>query len=211
MAKRYGVTRDGGTVVSVEVDGVSYTRAEDVPDPADREQVRRLLAGQAPAPPAATPFPVEKVVAGVFAAVSAVLFLVAVLTGVATSNALAREERADGRVVDLTARTVEVPRDAGDPDRRRGGIDREFFYPVVEFALPDGTRKTVQTAEGSWPPAYEKGQAVSVLYDRDNPLAARIASPSGALLRWTWTLITGGLGVAFAAATALIYRAFIRR
>jgi hypothetical protein len=154
---------------------------------------------------------VERVVAGVFAAVSAVLLLGAALTGVGTYRSLAREVRVEGRVVDLTARTVEVPRDANDPGRNRGGIDREFFYPVVEFALPDGTRKTVQTADGSWPPAYEKGQGVSVLYDRDNPLDARIASPSGALLRWTWTLITGVLGVAFAAAAALIYRVFIRK
>jgi hypothetical protein len=147
----------------------------------------------------------------VVAAVAATLLLVAVLTGVITSRSLAREVRAEGRVVDLTARTVEVPRDANDPDRGRGGIDREFFYPVVAFDLPDGTRKTVQTAEGSWPPAYEKGQAVSVLYDRDNPLDAQIASSSGTLLRWTWTLITGVLGLAFAAAAALIYRAFIRK
>jgi hypothetical protein len=209
MAKRFGVTLDGGKVVSVEVDGVSYTRAEDVPDPADRETVRKLLAGEEREAPTATPFPVEKVVAGVFAAAAAVLLVVAVLTGISTAKALGREVRTEGRVVDMTARTVEVPRDTND--RKRGGVEREFYYPVVEFDLPDGTRKTVQTADGSWPPAYETGQAVTVLYDRDNPLDARIASPSGTLQRWTWTLITGALGLAFGAATALVHRVFIRR
>ena len=155
--------------------------------------------------PAVTPFPVEKVVAWAFAGVAAVLLLVATLTGIAAARHTAREVQVGGRVVSLTPRTVSVPRDADDPDRDRGRIDREFFYPVVEFALPDGTTKTVQTAEGSWPPAYEAGQAVAVRYDRDNPLDARIASPGGTLLRWTWTLITAPLGLVFAAVSGLIF------
>ena len=213
MAKRYAVNLEGEKVVSVEVDGVEYTRADDVPDPDDRATVRQLLAGGPPEPesPTVRPFPVEKVVAGVFAALAAVMLLVAALTGISTARAVAREERAPGRVVDLVARTVEVPRDTSDPDRNQGGIDREFFYPVVEFELPDGTRKTVQTDEGSWPPAYEKGEAVTVLYDRERPIDARIDTATGTMFMWAWTLITGVLGVAFAAATVLVYRVFIRR
>jgi hypothetical protein len=176
----------------------------------DHEPAAGSFDGEPPAPPV-TPFPVEKVVAGVFAGVAVILLTVAVLTGVSTARHQAREVQAAGRVVDLTPRTVTVPRDTNDPDRRRGGIDREYFYPVVEFDLPDGTRKTVQTAEGSWPPAYEKGQAVTVLYDRDRPIDARIASSSGTLLRWTWTLVTGTLGVVFAAVTVLIGLVFLRR
>lgn len=154
----------------------------------------------------ARPHPVERVVVGVFTLVSAALLIVAVLTGLNTARRLAREVKTDGRVVDMTRRVVEVPRDANAPDRRPGVIDRELFFPVVEFTLPDGTRKTVQTAEGAWPPAYETGQAVVVLYDRDHPLDARIASPAGTLLGWTWTLITGALGFAFATAAALARR-----
>lgn len=161
--------------------------------------------------PAVTPFPVEKVVAWTFAGVAAVLLLVATLTGISAARHTAREVQVGGRVVALTPRTVSVPRDADDPDRDRGRIDREFFYPVVEFALPDGTTKTVQTAEGSWPPAYEPGQAVAVRYDRDNPLDARIASPGGTVLRWTWTLITAPLGLVFAAVSGLIFWAFARK
>jgi hypothetical protein len=153
-------------------------------------------------------FPVEKVVFGVFAGVAVLMLVVAAATGYATARALAREQTAAGRVVELTPRTVSVPVETDDPNRKRY-VDREYFYPVVEFDLPDGTRKRVQTAEGSWPPAYEAGQAVTVRYDRENPLVARIES--GSLLHWTWTLITGGLGLAFTVATAIIYRVFIRR
>lgn len=212
MGKTYKVHEDGGRVVGVEVDGVWYATPDDIPDPVDRERVR-LLIGEPPAAveaPTRSPFPIERVVAGVFAAVAAVLLAVAVVTGVSTGRAIAREQVAPGRVADLVARTAEVPRESTGRNGRRETVLQEFFYPVVEFELPDGTRKTVQTSEGSWPPAYEKGEAVTVRYDPDKPTRARIASSAGNLLMWVWTLITGVLGLAFAAATALIYRAFIR-
>jgi hypothetical protein len=84
---------------------------------------------------------------------------------------------------------------------RRDGAGKEFYYPVVEFSLPDETRQTVQLTAGSWPVGYEIGQAVTVAYDSRQPSSARIQSLSNTVGRWTLTLITGILGLAFVAAT----------
>jgi len=50
------------------------------------------------------------------------------------------------------------------------------------------------------PRAYEEGEPVMVLYDPQRPLTARIKSSVGSASLWTWTIITGVLGVAFAIA-----------
>jgi hypothetical protein len=73
----------------------------------------------------------------------------------------------------------------------------------VAFALADGSRRTVQMAEGSWPPAYAVGDPVTVLYDPAKPLEARVKSTSGTASLWIWTMVTGILAVAFALATLL--------
>ena len=49
-----------------------------------------------------------------------------------------------------------------------------FYFPVVEFPLPDGTRQTVQMDEGSSTMDYEPGQSVTVRYLPDQPEEARI-------------------------------------
>lgn len=199
MSKQYVIHIAGEHVDMIEVNGVDRVQTADA-TPVTEHMMQHSLP---------SPIPVERVVATVFAGVSVVLLIVAVVSGVLTARHQAREVRVAGHVVSMTPRTVEVPRDSSDADRRRGGIDREYFYPVVEFVLPDGTKKQVQTAEGSWPPAYETGQAVTVLYDGNHPLDARIESAGGTLLHWTWTLITGALGLAFATTTVLIRKAFL--
>lgn len=176
-------------------------------DDPDVEVVVNEALAAVPAPP---PFPVEKVVFGIFAGVAVLLLGVAAATGVSTANTIARERETPGRVVELTARTVTESVETSDPHRKRT-VDREYFYPVVEFDTPDGAHKRVQTVEGSWPPAYEVGDAVTVRYDPDRPTGARIASGSGAVLMWVWTIVTGALGLAFGAAAVLVYLVFLRR
>ena len=88
-----------------------------------------------------------------------------------------------------------------DLEVRRDQNGNEFYYPVVEFSLPDDSLTRVTSSEGSWPPAYEKGALVTVRYDPGPPLAARISSLSGNIGQWTVTIITGVLGLAFAGAT----------
>jgi hypothetical protein len=74
---------------------------------------------------------------------------------------------------------------------------------VVEFSPAGGSPKIVQMPEGSWPPAYEIGDPVTVLYDPQQPLNARVKSTSGTVSLWIWTMVTGILAAAFIGATFL--------
>jgi hypothetical protein len=74
----------------------------------------------------------------------------------------------------------------------------------VEFSLPDGTSKTVQLSEGSWPPAYEKGEDVTILYDPEKPIHARIQSTASNIMKWLVPGITGVLGVSFLIAAVAV-------
>ena len=192
MKKKYTVHWDDDQVASVEIDGVRYENPHDIPDERDRARVKRLLAG-APEPeaPRATGGPSAfRYIFLVFPAVAVLMLVIAVLTGVATARAQAREESAPGVVVDVVA--------------RQASNGQEYYYPVVEFALPDAGVRTVQLGEGSWPPAYEGGEHVTVLYNPERPLEARIKSAGGTLTLWTWTIVTGILAVAFGLASLFV-------
>jgi hypothetical protein len=64
----------------------------------------------------------------------------------------------------------------------------------------------VQLSEGSWPPEYELGQPVTILYDREHPLDARIKSVSSTILKWILPGITGIVGAVFLGVTLLVKR-----
>jgi len=55
------------------------------------------------------------------------------------------------------------------------GTESGAYYPVVEFTVAED-RVRFQDGVGSLPPDYEEGEAVEVLYERDNPREARIRS-----------------------------------
>ncbi len=131
---------------------------------------------------------------GIFLGVAVLMLVIATITGISTARTLAREASTQGYVTSLVTRT--------DAD---GGL---FYYPVVRFVLPDGSRQTVQTTAGSWPPAHKVDEAVTIAYDPEHPDQARIASLAGALNQWIVTLVTGILGVAFLLATLLAHRMF---
>lgn len=211
MAKKYSVNMENGEVVSVEVDGVIYASPDQIPDPEDREKILQLMSGstedsfeaefdkewedfdkrfkEVEKQPAK--FPIA--IVGIFLFVAVIMLAVAVISAVSTSRAVAKEQNAPGQVVDMTVR------------KSQGGYDsqgtyqapQDYYYPVVEFSLPDGTRKTVQLSEGSWPPAYEIGEQVTVLYDPGKPINARIQSTSSNIMMWLLPGITGTLGVVF--------------
>ena len=125
----------------------------------------------------------------VFIGVAVLMCIIAVLTGVSTWRGLSREVEAPGQVVEMAT--------------RRDEQGNEFYYPVVKFSPAGGSPKTVQMPEGSWPPAYEIGDPVTVLYDPQQPLNARVKSTSGTFSLWIWTMVTGILAVAFIGATLL--------
>jgi hypothetical protein len=190
MGKKYSINWENEVVVSVEVDGVQYASPDQIPDPEDRARVMLLMSGEPDMDfslAASEPSALSKYIFLVFLAVAVLMLTISAITAVSTGRNLSREKSAPGVVVDLVT--------------RKDSAGQEFSYPVVEFTLPNGSQKTVQLSEGYWPPAYEKGEPVTVLYDPQRPLTARIKSSSGTISRWTWSIITGVLGVAFAAAT----------
>lgn len=192
MEKTYSIQWKDDEVVSFEVDGVQYASLDEVPDEADRDKLLGLMAGkdefeiETPAEPSIN---LGLIVLTVFIGVAVLMCVISVLTGVSAWRKISREVEAPGRVVEMVT--------------RRDEQGNEFYYPVVAFALADGSRRTVQMAEGSWPPAYAVGDEVTVLYDPEKPLEARMKSTSGTVSLWIWTLVSGILAAAFILATLL--------
>jgi hypothetical protein len=93
-----------------------------------------------------------------FALAGLVLLALALLTGIKTATFLQRAVRAPGEVVDLYQR----------PSR-----NGSTYAPVVEFTH-DGERSRFTTSYGSYPPQFNRGQRVEVLYDPGNVNDARI-------------------------------------
>lgn len=214
--KKYSIHWEDDEIVSIEVDGVRYAKPEDISDPEDRAQVERLMARAAepePDPDFDQEFgpefdrrlaeaageaqrataSVPKIVGGIFLAVAVLLLGIAALLTANTAAALDREASAPGRVVEVVA--------------RRDEAGRTFYYPVVEFILPDKGRQTIRLSEGSSPPAHTPGEAVTIRYDPARPNAsARIDSPGDAALQWLGAGITGFVGLVFLVAALLVLR-----
>lgn len=69
-----------------------------------------------------------------------------------------------------------------------------LFAPVVRFETLAGTSVEFESSLRSNPPAYRKGQSVSVLYDPDEPRSAAIR---GFFSLWLMPLILGFIGTIF--------------
>lgn len=206
MPKKYSLNVENDEVVSVEVDGVRYERPDQIPDPEDRAQIERLMSrprGESPDDALDEEFGEEfdkqfeedelearrqagraaRWLIAIFAGVSILMLAIAAFSGWNTTRGLGRQMSADGRVLELTL--------------RRDNSGREFYYPVVEFRLPDGERAVEQVAEGSWPAPYQPGEAVTVFWDAAQPHNVHIRSSESAWTPWILTGITGVLGLAF--------------
>lgn len=207
--KKYSINWENDEAISFEVDGVEYKVLEDIPDEGDRLKLEAMMDSSFDAEFDAE-FEkmskevekidgpkVETVILTVFTGVAVLMLLIA---GIASFNNILkvnREESASGVVVDMTLR---YEYDQNDSDRVIG----EAYYPVVEFTAKDGKRRQVQLSEGSFPPSYEVGEDVVVLYDPDHPLDARIQSAGSSALMWILPGITGILGVAFLGAVLAV-------
>jgi hypothetical protein len=196
MEKHYSVNWKDGELVSIEVDGVEYASLEDIPDEEDRTQIELMMMGEVSKLMVEQPSSgdgMTKVVLGIFLAVGALML---VIFAISASNALrtaSREQSAQGRVIELVT--------------RRDEYGNEYYYPVVEYYLQDGSLKRVQIPQGSWPAAYQPGDSVPVRYDPLRPLEARIAS-AGSADRWILPGVTGFLGVIFTVVALLVGKLF---
>ncbi len=108
-----------------------------------------------------------------------------------TESFLQHANRSSGRVVDF--KTVD-PIDDGSTT----------YAAVVEYTDHAGRRHKVVDSFSSSPPSYERGQAVTILYNRDNPPDARV--DRGRWNHWL-SLLLGSLGALF---TALGLRSLTR-
>jgi hypothetical protein len=129
-------------------------------------------------------------------------------SGVWAYRTIASEQSAPGKVVQMTKRTSAYQTNRDSSMARREEYTQDFYYPVVEFTPSDGRKQTVQLAEGSWPPAYQAGEVVTVRYNPGKPSQARIDSVGGTMLFWILPMITGGLAVSFSIAVLVIRYAF---
>jgi hypothetical protein len=137
--------------------------------------------------PASKPSVIPKIILAIFLGVAILMLAIAVISAVSSRRALARERTGPGSVADFAIRQA---------------ADGTLYYrPVVVFALPDGTRRTVQVADESTAPTYQVDQAVTIAYDPARPDNARIKTSASTASPWILPMITAILGVSFLIAT----------
>jgi hypothetical protein len=214
--KKYSINWENDEPVSFEVDGVLYQSLDDIPDEADRAKLTAMmdasLDGQfekdfkdfdkefekdweAHKKSAAS---AEKIILGVFTGVAVLMLLIAFVSSASAILKMNREESAPGRVVEIVERREYV--------NEQDHVVQDYYFPVVEFVSIDGRAHTVHMTEGSSAPSHEVGDEVTVLYDPEHPLDARIKSFGSSALMWVLPGITGILGVAFLGAVIAVQR-----
>jgi len=211
MAKKYSINWENDEPVSFEVGGVSYDSLDDVPNEKDKDKLAAMVQAASEDDfedvkfdekefeelrKAAENPSMERWVLGGFTGIAVVTILVAVISSFFNIQKIAKEESAPGRVVDVVVRRELV--------NEENDIVRDFYYPVIEFVANDGHKRTVQVSEGSDSPYFEKGDEITVRYDPDHPLDARIKSAGSSALMWILPGITGILGIAFAGAVFVV-------
>lgn len=202
--KQYSIHWEDALPVSFEVDGVTYDSLDEVPDEKDRRKLEALmdssldfeLEHMSRAGEQGKGMDVEKVILSVFSGIAALMLLIAGIASYNTILTISREKSAPGRVVEVIERRQYI----NEQDR----IVETYYYPVVEFTASDGKRHSVQMSEGSSSPEYEAGDEVTVLYNPQSPLDARIKSFGSSALMWILPGITGILGVAFLGAVVAV-------
>lgn len=203
-SKRYSIVWQDEQAVSFQVDGVPYARLEEIPDPADRARLQAMLLNEQTAPAqkeslSAGP-PIETIIFNVFSGIAAILLLVTILLSGLNLRRWQKESAAPGTVVEMTRRVYTQTVNGEE-------IDSVYYTPVVRFTAQDGRRHDVQMQNGSDRPAYEIGDQVTVRYDPQRPLDARIADFGGLAGDWIFPGITGILALAFGGAVFLAKRA----
>ena len=209
--KKYSINWEDDLPVSFEVNGVQYESIEDVPNEGDRRKLEAMMDSSFDVDfndaefeqlrkdtEQISKFPVEKVILWIFTGVSVLMLSIAGISSLSAISKISREASAPGLVVDMIERREYV----NEQDR----VVREYYYPVIEYVSNDGKGHTVQLTEGSQTPSYEIGDEVTVLYDPEHPLDARIDSFGSSALIWVLPGITGVLGVAFLVAVLVVWK-----
>jgi hypothetical protein len=213
-SKKYSINWEDDEPVSFEVDGVVYESLDEVPDEADRKKLTAMMDGsieqqfeeefkdfdrdlaKAAEEAKKGAASMEKIVLGAFTGFAVLMLLIAVISSYRAVVRINKEESASGRVVEIIERREYV----NEEDR----IIEVYYFPVVEYVSADGRPHTVHLTEGSSVPSHEVGDEVTVLYDPDHPLDARIKSFGSYALMWILPGITGILGLGFLGAVLIV-------
>ncbi len=209
--KKYSINWENDEAQSFEVNGVTYESLDDVPDWKDRDKLAAMLHASSEEDfeevkfdekefeelrKAAENPSMERWVLGGFTAIAVIMLLVTIVSIFSNIQKILKEESVPGIVVDVVKRRELI--------NEENDIVRDFYYPVIEFVPSDGHKRSLQVNEGSDSPFYEKGDEITVLYDPEHPLDARIKSASSNALMWVLPSITGILGIAFAGAVLVV-------
>ncbi len=193
------------------MDSVQYNSLEDVPNEKDRRKLEAML-DTSEIDKSFEDFDknfdkefnemktdsktMEKVILSVFTGVSVIMLLVAGISSFLNIQKIAKEESADGRVVDVVKHREYID--------QQDDVYNDYYFPVVRFTASDGKTREVQMSEGSSSQEYEAGNEVIVRYDPDHPLDARIKSAGSSALMWILPGITGILGICFGGAVYMV-------
>lgn len=212
--KKYSINWEDDEPVSFEVDGVSYESIDQIPDEADREKLTAMMDASLDQQfekefkdfdkefekdweaHKKTSAKAEKLILGIFSGVAVLMLLIAVISSASAFLKMSREESASGRMVEIIQRREYV----NQQDR----VVQDYYFPVVEFVSRDGHHHSVQMTEGSSAPSHEVGDGVTVLYNPDRPLQARVKSFGSSALMWVLPGITGILGLGFLGAVLAV-------
>ena len=212
--KKFSINWENDEPVSYEVDGVIYESLNDIPDESDREKLTAMIDGsfdqqfekefkdldkefkkdwEAHQKTSAS---AEKIILGVFSGVAVLMLLIASVSSASAIRKINREESAPGQVVEIIQRREYV----NEQDR----VVQDYYFPVIEYVSEDGRQHTVHMTEGSSAPQHEVGDEVTVLYNPERPLEARIQSFGSSALMWILPGITGILGLGFLGAVIAV-------
>ena len=214
--KKYSINWENDEPVSFEVDGILYESIGQIPEEADREKLTAMMESSVDQQfeqelkdfdkefekqfeeHRKTAIHAEKLILAIFSGVAVLMLLIAFVSSASAILKMTREESAPGRVMEIVQRREYI----NEQDR----IVQDYYFPVVNFVSSDGRRHSVQLTEGSSTPPHEVGDEVTVLYDPDHPLEARIKSFGSSALMWVLPGITGILGLAFLGAVLAVQK-----
>jgi len=212
--KKYSINWENDEPVSFEVDAILYESLDQIPDEADRSKLDTMMNASVDdefekefeefdrefekefETHKKTSANAEKLILGIFSGVAVLMLLIAFISSAGAILQMNREESVPGRVVEIIQRREYV----NEQDR----VVQDYYFPVVKFVSSDGRRHSVQLTEGSSSPSHEVGDDVTVLYDPNHPLDARIKSFGSSALMWVLPGITGILGLAFLGAVIAV-------
>jgi hypothetical protein len=121
--------------------------------------------------------PNRKYIAGFLVASGSICLLIALVSALYFWHFVSTASHADAKIIRMVERKVKD--------------DETAYFPVFTFHDAKGAEHTIHSSSGSFPPAYEVGDTVPVLYSPTDPANAKIDSFFSV---WGISLITVVIG-----------------